>query len=36
MKLKKALILQIREILTTAKERAIRSVDFERVMMFGK
>lgn len=34
MKLNKNLIQQIESIISNAKEKAIRSVDFERVMMY--
>ena len=34
MQLKKELIQQIQSIIATAKDRAIRSVDTERVLMY--
>lgn len=34
MQLKQELIQQIQSIIATAKERAIRSVDTERVLMY--
>ena len=36
MKIKKNLIVQIQEIITQARENAVRSVDFERVLMYWK
>jgi hypothetical protein len=35
MKLKKSLLHQIRSIIISSRENAIRTVDFERVMMYG-
>ncbi len=36
MKIKKNLIVQIQEIITQARENAVRSIDFERVLMYWK